>query len=128
MAWIAPIAVAAQKQRQREALDRLQQEYGPDWEFKIMEGLGIAFARREKIQAIVEQEARAGWEFVTRLDNGEIVLRRPIRAREQDVLLPDGVDPYRTDVGRTALVLGIIVALTLGMVLFTVMLVLARFI
>ena len=42
MAWIAPIAVAAQKQRQREALDRLQQEYGPDWEFKIMEGLGIA--------------------------------------------------------------------------------------
>ena len=65
---------------------------------------------------------------MTRLDNGEIVLRRPIRAREQDVLLPDGVDPYRTDVGRTALVLGIIVALTLGMVLFTVMLVLARFI
>lgn len=128
MAWIAPIAVAAQKQRQQEALHRLQEEYGPDWEFKIMEGLGIAFARREKIQAIVEQEAQAGWGFETRLGDGEIVLRRPISARQQDALLSPDFDPYRTEVGQTTLVKVVVVTLVLGMVLFTVLLVLARFI
>jgi hypothetical protein len=127
MAWIAPIAIAAKKQRQEEALDRLQQEYGPDWEFKVMDGIGLIFARREKIQEIVDQEARAGWELVTRLDEGEIVLRRPISARAQDPLLSPDVDPYRTEVGQATLVKVVVVTLVLGMVLFTVLLVLARF-
>jgi hypothetical protein len=128
MAWIAPIAIAAKKQRQEEALDRMQQEYGPDWEFKVMDGIGLVFASREKFRSILEQEARAGWQLETRLNDGEIVVRRPIRAREQDALLPPDFDPYRTEVGQPTLVKALVVALVLGLVLFTVLLVLARFI
>ena len=103
----------------------LQQEHGPDWEFKVMQGMGLAFASREKMQSSLEQEARAGWELAGKLSDGRIMLRRPISAREQDALLPEGMNPYRTNTGGTTIILGIILALTLGMVLFTILLMVA---
>ena len=67
-----------------------------NWEYKIMRANRGEFARQEYLDAMLRQEARAGWTLVEKYDNHRIRLRRPITARDQDGRLPPGIDPYRT--------------------------------
>lgn len=66
------------------------------WEFKIVRADWGEFASQEHLDAMLRQEAKAGWTLVEKYDNQHIRLKRPINARYQDVLLPRSIDPYRT--------------------------------
>lgn len=95
----------------------LEGEDGPGWEYKVVSGAWLMFGNREKRQAVLAQEAKAGWQLAATLDDNRMILRRPVSAREQDVLLPDDVDPYRTNYGNQAVIVGLVVALMLTVIL-----------
>src|SRR5437762_4775739 len=73
------------------------QDLTGDWEFKILRSMTGAFGRPEKLKAILEEEAKAGWILIEKFDNGRIRLKRPASARGGDAAL--GFDPYRTYAG-----------------------------
>lgn len=83
-------------------------------------------ARRRQILLEREEEARAGWIMLEKLDDGRIRFKRPRRARAQDAYLPFGVDPYRTHYGALPtrhvmtllLAVGLMLFLVLGVVAF----------
>lgn len=85
------------------------------WEFKIMRSATAAFSNPSVLQATLQQESIGGWELLEKFDNERVRLRRPISARNKDMSLPPGYDPYRTQVGMSegALVLWVILALIL---------------
>ena len=86
-------------------------------EYKIIRSATGAFKDPAKFRAALDEEARAGWELVEKLDNSRARLRRSTECRQRDAEL--GQDPYRTQVGMSeaALVLSIIVAVLLGVAL-----------
>jgi hypothetical protein len=95
--------------------DELQQ----DWEFKIVRSNTNAFRNTQVFQALVEEEALAGWELLEKLDDNRVRFKRRSDKRRRDQSLPPGIDPYRTQYGRdprtTATVVGLISALVLGL-------------
>jgi hypothetical protein len=100
---MAPILAAAAKRRREEEEEEmagyLQEELGPDWEFKIVRGSLDVFGNSEKLRRMLEEEARSGWEMAGKLDNNRVFLRRPKSARERDHLVEPGIDPYRSYYG-----------------------------
>jgi hypothetical protein len=125
MGWIggvtggatAAIAAAnAAKSREEESamLDMLKHQNGAAWEYKIARSTLFGFDRRGKLQAMLEQEARAGWSMAAKLDGDRVVLKRPVAMRAHDHELADDIDPYRTDYGNwTAILVGVLAGLTL---------------
>ena len=100
MAWIAPIAVAAaQKEEEERTIRELQHRYGRAWEFKVLRGTLFAFGNPDRLQEALTEESAAGWELAQRLDDNRLILRRPVAARENDVLLGDNYNPYREHYG-----------------------------
>lgn len=103
------IVMAAQRQAEEERRRREEEEemtpytaeeLENNWEFKIVRsGIG-EFGNPKTFQALLEQEARAGWVLVEKFDNSRVRFKRPISARQNDRNLPEGVDPYRTDSTR----------------------------
>ena len=97
-----------------------------DWEFKIVRAATPAFRRKRVLDQLIEEEARAGWVMLEKLDDSRVRFRRPHRARAQDAYLPDGIDPYRTHYGATStqnviialLFLGILMVVGLGVAVF----------
>ena len=91
-------------------------------EYKIIRSATGAFKDPASFRAALNEEARAGWELVEKLDNSRARLRRSTECRQRDAELSQ--DPYRTQVGmsETARTLYIIasvlvsVALLLGAV------------
>lgn len=71
------------------------------WEFKIVRADGGEFADQQHLDAMLRQEAKAGWTIVEKYDNQHVRLKRPINARYQDSHLPYDVDPYRTTYSLT---------------------------
>jgi hypothetical protein len=103
MAFIGTHAAiaAAHKRRLELEEEELMTAYTPadladDWEFKILRCAMREFRNPDVFQAAVEEESLAGWELLEKLDDYRIRFKRPRRARENDVLLPPDVDPYRT--------------------------------
>ena len=99
-----------------------------DWEFKIVRSETGVFRNPETLNTLIEEEARAGWVMLEKLDDRRIRFKRPRSARVKDTYLPPGVDPYRTHYGtsltRPAMILFIIGILLLlflgaGVVLFS---------
>jgi hypothetical protein len=85
------------------------------YEFKIVRSLGGAFGKPDRLRAVLDEEARAGWELVEVFDAGRIRLKRPVECRKNDAAC--GIDPYRTRVGMGEYALAavmICVALLLG--------------
>ena len=70
-----------------------------DWEFKIVRSHTGAFRKTATLQKLMAEEARAGWQFVEKFDNGRVRFKRPSGARQRDAMLPAGVDPYRANYG-----------------------------
>ena len=106
-----------------------QSDLNQDWEFKIVRSDTAAFRRPEVLSRLLEEEARAGWVMLEKFDDSRIRFKRPRSARARDGLLPDDVDPYRTQygapVGRQALIAGVVLGLVflmLGGVVFTYLL------
>jgi hypothetical protein len=83
-------------------------------EYKIIRSATGAFKDPAKFRAALEEEARAGWELVEKLDNSRARLRRSTECRKRDAEL--GQDPYRTQVGMSqiALALSIMVTVLVG--------------
>jgi hypothetical protein len=67
------------------------------WEFKILRSATARFRDPAWTQAVLEQEARAGWTLLEKFDNARLRLKRPARARASDGALD--FDPMRTWVG-----------------------------
>jgi len=104
-----------------------QDDRNDDWEFKIVRSGTAAFRKTTVLDRLIEEEARAGWVMLEKLDDSRIRFKRPRRARAQDAYLPDDVDPYRTHYGSPArytmtalLMVGTILLLVLGILAFVV--------
>jgi hypothetical protein len=67
------------------------------WEFKILRSATNRFRDPVWTQAVLEEEARAGWTLLEKFDNARLRLKRPARARAGDGALD--FDPMRTWVG-----------------------------
>lgn len=86
-------------------------------EYKIIRSATGAFKDPANFRAALDEEARAGWELVEKLDNSRARLRRLTECRKRDAELSQ--DPYRTQVGMSdgALAMSIIAAVLLGVIL-----------
>jgi len=101
MAYSGGAAAAAKRRRmmlaeEEDMASYTQEDLNNDWEFKIVRSESAAFRKPEVLKKLLEEEARAGWVMVEKLDDRRIRFKRPRSARARDVLLPPGVDPYRT--------------------------------
>jgi hypothetical protein len=119
-------AEAARRREEDEMTGYTPDDLNHDWEFKIVRGNGATFRKPERLQAVLAEEARAGWELLEKLDDNRIRLKRPTSRRQLDGKLD--IDPYRTQVGageagRVLLVLG---AVLLGLLALLATLVLVR--
>jgi hypothetical protein len=106
-----------------------QDDLHRDWEFKIVRSNTAAFRKPEVLNKLIEEEAQAGWVMLEKFDDGRVRFKRPRSARARDALLPDDVDPYRTQYGgysaQRAAILGLVLGLMfllLGMAVFGYML------
>jgi hypothetical protein len=86
-------------------------------EYKIIRSATGAFKDLAKFRAALDEEARAGWELVEKLDNSRARLRRSIECRKGDGGLAQ--DPYRTQIGISEgeLIIWIVVGIIIGMAL-----------
>lgn len=66
-------------------------------EFKTMQAQTPLFADSKKMQEILLEEAKAGWDLLEKEDNYRIKLQRDIDNRSNDESL--SIDAYRTTVG-----------------------------
>ena len=128
MAHMVPIygavIAAAHKKRQEEEEETLMAEFmkddkSGDWEYKIIRGLPGAFRSETRMSKALEEEAEASWELAMKLDDERMILRRPRKASSMDATLGTGAQPYRTDYGRsTVLVVVAALLLILGVAAF----------
>ncbi len=121
----AAAAAAAQRQREAEEEELMgysERDLADGWEFKILRSSIAAFGDREKLRTALEEESRAGWVLVEKFDNARIRLKRPASARQFDDKLDPEIDPYRTEYGPGpgAVVAVIVLAITLGVAIFGV--------
>jgi hypothetical protein len=130
MAWMGAIAATRRAQQQQEEEDMAeyaQDDLRKDWEFKIVRSDSAAFRKPEVLNRLLEEEARAGWVLLEKLDDSRIRFKRPRSARSRDAYLPPEVDPYRTQYGapaaqraQIAVVIGLLFALMGGVMAFWV--------
>lgn len=74
-------------------------------EYKVITSNTPMFSNTQKLKAILDEEAKAGWDLEEKLDSNKIRVSRDKSARDNDENCP--IDPYRTDVGvNNALYLG----------------------
>jgi hypothetical protein len=117
-------AAAAAAQRLREEEEEMtaysSRDLADDWEFKIVRSAMSTFRNPEKLRAMLEEEARAGWVLVEKFDDQRIRLKRPAHAKQLDGKLD--FDPYRTQVGTTDAKAALVILGIIGGVLLTVVL------
>jgi hypothetical protein len=128
MGYMTPLIAAAAKRREQEQereelamIERLSQEDGEGrYEYKVLRSYTNAFRSPERRRQILNEEARAGWEMVAKLDNARLIVRRPRTTQDSPI---QGIDPYRTQVDTNLpVVSGVLVAMIMlvGMVVFIV--------
>ena len=110
----AAAAAAAKRKRDREREEEeevtpLNSDPSGVVEYKIIRSATGAFKNPAKFRAALEEEARAGWELVEKLDDSRVRLRRSIAWRQKDGELAQ--DPYRIKVGMSESVLALWIAL-----------------
>jgi hypothetical protein len=109
-------AAAAAAKRKRDLQQEEEEEVTPlnsdpsgAVEYKIIRSVSGGFKKPAKLRAALEEEARAGWELMEKLDNSRVRLRRPVAWRQKDGELAQ--DPYRINVGMSEPVFGLWIAL-----------------
>jgi len=123
-AHVAIHAAHEQQRKNEEEEEKMTQYTSEDldnnWEFKIVRSTFGKFRKPEHIQAVIEEEAQAGWVMVEKFDDNRIRFKRSNSARKNDPLLPTYVDPYRTNYDRISgnsgvmIGVGILIALLLA--------------
>jgi hypothetical protein len=84
------------------------------WEFKILRSAD-EFGHPEYLRQALQEESRAGWVLVEKLDDSRVRLKRPASARARDATLD--FDAYRSYVaGGSAVRRGFVMALIGGLV------------
>ena len=116
-AGAAAAAAAAEARRKRQEEEEMspysKQDLAENWEFKIIRSATSTFKDPQKMKAILDEEARAGWLLVEKFDNQRIRLKRPHSARAADATLD--FDPYRIQVGMSeGALVGVIMAIIFG--------------
>jgi hypothetical protein len=104
----AAAAAAAKRRRQREEEEEatfMNTDPTGAFEYKILRSATSAFRNPAFFRAVMEEESRAGWELVEKLDNDRVRLRRLVSWREKDSGLTQ--DPYRIWVGMSQLSLAL---------------------
>jgi hypothetical protein len=99
-AGAAAAAARKKKRREREEEEKLTSYKDSDmdgWEFKILRSHTGKFKKREFVEQVCREEAKAGWEMIEKFDNNRIRFKRPVDRRGTDRALE--IDPYRTTVG-----------------------------
>jgi hypothetical protein len=76
------------------------------WEFKVLASSGLAFRDPRALRRAVEEEARAGWTLLEKLDDGRLRFKRPVGERARDSAR--GFDAYRTRYGDSRAALQIV--------------------
>jgi hypothetical protein len=111
---------AARRRKQEQEEERMtrysDEELDGEWEFKIVRSEFPVFRNRNKLAQVVEEEALAGWQMLEKLDDNRIRFKRHVSNRRRDEMLPQQVDPYRTQIGGlggAAVVAGLLVGLLL---------------
>jgi hypothetical protein len=126
-AGIASAAAAAEQRRQMQEEEEMTgyraDELAQDYEFKILRSATGTFRRSERLQQVLEEEARCGWTLVEKFDDSRLRLKRPASARERDGKL--GLDPYRTYVGPSQNAIALAIAAAAVAVMLGFMLLLA---
>jgi hypothetical protein len=117
----AAAAAAARRRRmmlaEEEDMARYAQEdLSNDWEFKIVRSESGAFRKPEVLRKLTEEEAQAGWVMLEKFDDRRVRFKRPRSARTRDVLLPPGVDPYRTRYGAPTAQYAVLAGMVIGLV------------
>jgi hypothetical protein len=102
-------AAVAQRVREEEEVTPFDTDPSGAVEYKILRSVTGAFKNSAKFWAALEEEARAGWELVEKLDDSRARLRRSVAWRQNDGELAQ--DPYRITVGMSKLTLGLCIAL-----------------
>ena len=122
MGGVTAATTAAAAARQQKLLAEEEQDMTPytqtdldsDWEFKIVRSDYGAFRKPEALDALLEEQAQAGWVMLEKFDNNRIRLKRPRSARARDAFLPEGVDAYSTCYG-TGSTLSTMIAILIGL-------------
>lgn len=129
------IGAAAHQQRMKQLQDQEEEErmtrYSPDelegeWEFKIIRSYSPVFRKPEFLQRVLQEEAQAGWVMLEKLDDYRVRMKRPASAKRRDAMLPQGSDPYRTQIrgGSPATflaMLGVTMVLSFGILAFVML-------
>jgi hypothetical protein len=101
MLVVLAVAVKKHKQdREEEEVTPVEPDAPMSYEYKILRSASASFKDRAKLKAILEEEARAGWELYELLDCSRLRLRRSVTWRARDGELTQQ-DPYRTRVGAS---------------------------
>jgi hypothetical protein len=122
-AHIAAAAAAKKRRKMMQEEEERMTKYSPeelneDWEFKIIRAETPIFRKPEVFQQLLQEEAAAGWQLVEKLDDTRVRLKRSSTARKRDMMLPPGVDPYRTRYGastRTAMLIIVLLLILVAM-------------
>jgi hypothetical protein len=116
MAWMAPISAAAQQRQEEMALlSKLREadEQGR-YEFKIIRAGLNGFRNQDYLDQVLDTEMQGSWEFVEKIDNGRVILRRTLTSKAKDIHLDVDYDPYRINYGSgNANIMGIVIGLIL---------------
>lgn len=84
-------------------------------EYKVVQASTPFFAKSQNIDAVMAEEAKAGWRLLEKCDNYKLRLQRDISHRANDKNL--STDAYRSQVGiNNLIVYGITAAITLAVV------------
>ena len=110
----AAVHAAQEHQRKNEEEEEKMTKYTNEdldhgWEFKIVRSSSGAFRKPEVMQAVMDEEAQAGWEMIEKFDNHRIRFKRPSSARRNDLSLPVYLDPYRTQYGGNLANYGVVI-------------------
>lgn len=117
MAVHAAAEVKRKRRLEEEAMTPYSdRELEKGWEFKIMRSATGAFKNPQVLQSTAQLESLGGWELLEKFDDERLRFRRPIAARSNDINLPRGYDPYRTQVGISEGALVLYVLLGFGLI------------
>lgn len=116
---IAAEEARLQREEEEELTPYSRDDLAEDWEFKILRSATSGFKNPERLQSILQEEARAGWVLVEKFDNSRVRLKRPADAKRDDRGL--GFDPYRTNIGMSSARLALtIVAVVIAAVVIAI--------
>lgn len=99
------MAVEASERRKKaraEVIHYSPEDLSDGWEFKVVRANPQAFRSHEAFDKVFDQERRAGWIMLEKLDEARVRFKRPVSQREHDILLGPDVEPYRTEAAAPA--------------------------